>query len=108
MNEPKDIDSTAVDQIHSASIQIANLEKGVIVFVETENAIYEFTVRIPDQCVVAINTNDNRFEEGQLVCINTPILWGDCIRMIVGETAQFSKRVNGATVKGEGWNYDVF
>jgi len=108
MNEPKDIVSTAADQIHSASIQIANLEKGVIIFVETEDAIYEFTVSIPDQCIVEVNTNDDRFEDKQLVCINTPISWGNCIRMVVDETTLFSRRVNGATVKGDGWNFDVF
>lgn len=108
MSEPPDINSTAADQIHSASIQIASLKEGTIVFVETEDAIYELTVFISNEYVVEVNTNDRRFEDKQLVCINTPIAWGDCIRMVVGETALFSKRVNGATVKGDGWQYDVF
>jgi hypothetical protein len=76
--------------------------------VETEDAIYELTVLIPSQNVVDINTNDRRFEDVQNVCINTPITWGDCMRMIVDESVLFSKKTNGATVRGKGFSYDVF
>ena len=100
MSEPPNIDSTAADQIHSATIQIASLEKGVILFVETEDAIYEFTVLSPEHFIVGVNTNDKRFSEIPDVTINTPIVWRDCIRMATDGTVVFSKKVNGATVKG--------
>jgi hypothetical protein len=107
MNKPPNINSEAADQIHSATIQIARLEKGAILFVETEDAIYELTVLTPEQSVVRVNTNDKRFLEIPNVVIDTPIVWGDCMRMATNGTVLFSKKVNGASVKGDGWEYDV-
>lgn len=98
----------AADQIHSASIQIANLEEGTIIFVETEDAIYELKVLTHKHSSVGINTNDRRFSEISEVSIVTPIVWGDCMQMITDGSVMFSKKVNGASVKGDGWDYDVF
>ena len=98
-----------MDQIHSATIQIASLEKGTIVLIETENAVYELTVLTPEHSTVEVDTSDKRFTDLALVIIDTPIVWGDCIRMILTDgSVLFSKKVNGATVKGDGWQYDVF
>lgn len=108
MSKLLNINSTAADQIHSASIQIASLKEGTIVFIETEDAIYELTVPAPGLSVVSVNTNDKRFTGLPHVTIDTPIVWGDCIRMVMDGTVLFSKKVNGATVKGDGWGYDVF
>jgi hypothetical protein len=108
MSESQNINSEAADQIHSATIQIAKLEEGTIIFVETENALYELTVIDQEKSIVSVNTNDNRFEELMLVTIDTPIIWGDCISMVVSEgVILFTKKVNGASVKGDGWGYDV-
>jgi len=107
MTNPPNINSEAADQIHSATIQIAKLEAGATLFVETEDAIYELTVLTPEQSVVSINTNDKRFLEIPNVTITTPIVWGDCMRMTTDGTVLFSKKVNGASVKGDGWEYDV-
>jgi len=80
----------------------------VILFVETEDAIYELTVLVPELATVGVNTNDMRFTEISDVTIITPIVWGDCMRMVLPSgTVLFSKKVNGASVKGDGWEYDV-
>ena len=94
MTKPPNINSKAADQIHSATIQIAKLEKGAILFVETEDAIYELTVLSPEGSVVGVNTNDKRFTDIPDVTISTPIVWGDCMRMTTDGTVLFSKKVN--------------
>jgi hypothetical protein len=108
MSESQNINSEVADQIHSATIQIAKLREGTIVFIETENSLYELTVINPEKSLVSVNTSDDRFEDRMLVTIDTPIIWGDCIPMVVSEgVVLFTKKVNGASVKGDGWKYDV-
>jgi len=95
--------------VHSSGeILINKLPENTVVLVETEDAIYELTVLVPSQNVVGVNTNDRRFLEIPNVTINTPIAWGDCMRMVTNESVLFSRKANGATVRGKGFNYDVF
>lgn len=109
MENTPNIDSNAADHVHSSGgIVIARLKRGNVVMVETEDAVYELTVLVPSQSVVSVNTNDRRLEEGQSVTITTPIRWGDCIRMVSAGSVLFSRKTNGATVRGKGFTYDVF
>lgn len=109
MDNTPNIDSNAADHVHSSGeILINKLQKGNVVMVETEDAIYELTVLSPMSFAVSVNTNDRRFEDDQEACIDTPIRWGDGLRIVIGGGVLFSKKTNGATVRGEGFSYDVF
>lgn len=98
-----------MDKILSGEIHVDRLKAGTVILVETEDAIYELEVLNPETAMVEVNTNDTRLKEIQAALINGPIRWGSCMPLVLTTNSTlYSRKCVGATIRGDGWSYDVF
>lgn len=102
-------------------IDLRRLKPGTTIFLETNLCLYELKVLDPDHCLIEISGTDEGLKQpiiGQFVASIYPVdskirLDGWIGRNLVMEIRfrngiHLSGPIISASVKGVGWNYDVF